>query len=65
MNWPVQPIGPRPSEPVTIAPVDPTRPPERRRGRDEDEQQRKRREPRDAPEGEARPDADGHIDVLA
>ena len=63
MNWPVQPIGPRPTD--TIVPVDRTQGTQRRRGRDEDEQQQKRREPDEHPEGEARPDADGHIDVLA
>jgi hypothetical protein len=63
MNWPVQPVGPRPTD--TIVPVDRTQGTQRRRGRDEDEQDRKRREPDERPEGEARPDADGHIDVLA
>ena len=65
MTWPVQPIGSRPTEPVTIAPVDRTRGTERRRSRDEDEQQQERGGSHDAPEDEARPDADGHIDVLA
>lgn len=64
MTWPLQPIGPRP-DPSPIAPVDRTQGTARRRGRDEDDQQRKRREPHDTPEGDVRPDADGHIDVLA
>ena len=64
MTWPLQPIGPRP-EPSPIRPVDRTQATDRRRGRDEDDQERERREPDDAPQGEARPDADGHIDVIA
>ena len=64
MNYPVQPIGPR-SDASPIIRVDRTRGAERRRSRDEDEQQKKDRQERDAPEGEDRPDADGHIDVLA
>jgi len=65
MTWPVQPIGPNPSGPSPIAPVDRSRGTERRRSRDEDEQQKKRRQPHDAPSEQDGPDADGHIDVLA
>ena len=65
MTWPLQPIGPRPAEPTPVAPVDRARETERRRGRDEDDQQQKRRPSDDGPEGQAGPDADGHIDVLA
>ena len=65
MTWPLQPIGPRPSEPTPVAPVDRSREPERRRERDEDAQQKKRRQQQDAPETPQGPDADGHIDVLA
>jgi hypothetical protein len=64
VNYPVQPIGPR-SDPSPIIPVDRSRGTERRRSRDEDEQQKKGRQEQDAPQGEDRPDADGHIDVLA
>ena len=64
MNWPVQPIGPRPTE--TIVPVDRTQGVQRRRGRDEDQPEREqRRQHDDGAEGQAGPDADGHIDVLA
>jgi hypothetical protein len=63
MNWPVQPIGPRPTD--TIVPVDRTQGTQRRRGRDEDEQQHKRRQREDGAESRPEPDADGHIDVLA
>ena len=63
MNWPVQPIGPRPTD--TIVPVDRTQGTQRRRGRDEDEHEQKRRQPDDDAENTAGPDADGHIDVLA
>lgn len=64
MTYPMQPIGPR-ADASPIIPVDRARGTERRRSRDEDEQQKKRRPEQDAPEGEDRPDADGHIDVLA
>jgi len=64
MNWPVQPVGPRPTD--TIVPVDRTQGVQRRRGRDEDAREREQHQPHDdGAEGEARPDADGHIDVLA
>ena len=63
MDWPVQPIGPRPTD--TIVPVDRTQGTQRRRGRDEDEQQQRRRQHDEGPENQPGPDADGHIDVLA
>ena len=63
MNWPVQPIGPRPTD--TIVPVDRTQGTQRRRGRDEDEQHQKRRQREDGTEDQTGPDPDGHIDVLA
>lgn len=64
MTYPLQPIGPRPTDPP-IAPVDRARGTERRRERDEDAQQKKRREHDETPETPQGPDADGHIDVLA
>lgn len=64
MNWPVQPIGPRPTD--TIVPVDRTQGTQRRRGRGEDAQEREQRQPHhDGAEAQEGPDADGHIDVLA
>jgi hypothetical protein len=65
MTFPLQPIGPRPSEPPPVTPVDRARPAERRRRRDDDGQQERRRGRQDQPESPATPDADGHIDVLA
>lgn len=63
MNWPVQPVGPRPTD--TIVPVDRTQGVQRRRGRDEDDRQQGRRQHEDEATNEPGPDADGHIDVLA
>ena len=65
MTWPLQPIGPRPQGPPRIDPVGRSAPPDRRRERDEQERRDDERDGRQGGEGHDRPDADGHIDVLA
>ena len=64
MNWPGATDRPR-VRPTRSCRSTARRARQRRRGRDEDEQEHQRRQPDERPEGEARPDADGHIDVLA
>jgi len=64
MTYPLQPIGNRPTDTPTVAPVDRTSGAERRRERHpDDERERKRGSHDDGPETPSGPDADGHIDI--